>query len=327
MEPDLYAKFRQLIDLPHGIILVTGPTGSGKSTTLYSALLEIRSPELKIITTEDPVEYQLEGINQIQVHPKIGLTFANSLRSILRHDPDIIFVGEIRDLETAENAIQASLTGHLVFSTLHTNDAAGAYTRLADMGVEPFLVSSTVEGVMAQRLVRQLCPALQATLPAQTRGIARRFPNRRIEGGRRDLPADGVPGLPQRGLQGTFGDLRTAGHHRNHPPAGARTQEHLEHQAGGHPRGDAHASPGWLGESIDRADQRRGSGQGHQGQRPQIGTVKAIPLAAPAEGNLAAKTGGIAASLPGRCWRPVLLSLASLRQPERDLKESMKATS
>jgi type II secretion system protein E len=159
MEPDLYAKFRQLIDLPHGIILVTGPTGSGKSTTLYSALLEIRSPELKIITTEDPVEYQLEGINQIQVHPKIGLTFANSLRSILRHDPDIIFVGEIRDLETAENAIQASLTGHLVFSTLHTNDAAGAYTRLADMGVEPFLVSSTVEGVMAQRLVRQLCPA------------------------------------------------------------------------------------------------------------------------------------------------------------------------
>ena len=159
MEDDLYQTFRELIQLPHGIILVTGPTGSGKSTTLYSALLEIRSNETKIITTEDPVEYQLEGINQIQVHPKIGLTFAHSLRSILRHDPDIILVGEIRDLETAENAIQASLTGHLVFSTLHTNDAAGAYTRLSDMGVEPFLVSSTVEAVMAQRLVRTLCPS------------------------------------------------------------------------------------------------------------------------------------------------------------------------
>ena len=158
MEPDLYATFQELIRLPHGIILVTGPTGSGKSTTLYSALLEIKNDETKIITTEDPVEYQLDGINQIQVHPKIGLTFGNSLRSILRHDPDIILVGEIRDLETAENAIQASLTGHLVFSTLHTNDAAGAYTRLVDMGLEPFLVSSTVEAVMAQRLVRTLCP-------------------------------------------------------------------------------------------------------------------------------------------------------------------------
>jgi type II secretion system protein E len=158
MSDELYRTFQELIRLPHGIVLVTGPTGSGKSTTLYSSLLEIRSGETKIITTEDPVEYQLEGINQIQVHPKIGLTFANTLRSILRHDPDIVLVGEIRDLETAENAIQASLTGHLVFSTLHTNDAAGAYMRLTDMGVEPFLVSSTVEAVMAQRLVRTLCP-------------------------------------------------------------------------------------------------------------------------------------------------------------------------
>lgn len=157
MEEDLYRTFRELIDLPHGIVLVTGPTGSGKTTTLYSALLEIRSDDTKIITTEDPVEYQLDGINQIQVHTKIGLTFGASLRSILRHDPDIVLVGEIRDQETAENAIQASLTGHLVFSTLHTNDAAGAYTRMIDMGVEPFLVASTVEGVMAQRLVRKLC--------------------------------------------------------------------------------------------------------------------------------------------------------------------------
>ncbi len=157
MDERIYQKFRELIQLPHGIILVTGPTGSGKSTTLYSSLLEIKSEDVKIITTEDPVEYQLEGINQIQVHPKIGLTFAASLRSILRHDPDVVLVGEIRDLETAENAIQASLTGHLVFSTLHTNDASGAYTRLVDMGVEPFLVASTVEAVMAQRLVRRLC--------------------------------------------------------------------------------------------------------------------------------------------------------------------------
>ena len=163
----LRACSSELIRLPHGIILVTGPTGSGKTTTLYSALLEIKSDETKIITTEDPVEYQLEGINQIQVHPKIGLTFGHSLRSILRHDPDIILVGEIRDLETAENAIQASLTGHLVFSTLHTNDAAGAYTRLVDMGVEPFLVSSTVEAVMAQRLVRTLCPHCKRALPAR----------------------------------------------------------------------------------------------------------------------------------------------------------------
>ena len=157
MDEDIYEKFLELIRLPHGIVLVTGPTGSGKTTTLYSALAEIKDEATKIITTEDPVEYQLAGINQIQVHHKIGLTFAASLRAILRHDPDVVLVGEIRDLETAENAVQASLTGHLVFSTLHTNDAAGAYMRLVDMGVEPFLVASTVEGVMAQRLVRTLC--------------------------------------------------------------------------------------------------------------------------------------------------------------------------
>ena len=157
MAATMREKFDRMIRLPHGIILVTGPTGSGKTTTLYSALLDIKSEDTKIITTEDPVEYQLEGINQIQVHPKIGLTFAASLRSILRHDPDVVLVGEIRDHETAENAIQASLTGHLLFSTLHTNDAPSAYTRLVDMGIEPFLVASTIEAVMAQRLVRRLC--------------------------------------------------------------------------------------------------------------------------------------------------------------------------
>jgi general secretion pathway protein E/type IV pilus assembly protein PilB len=157
MLPDHYKLFRQLIDRPHGIILVTGPTGSGKSTTLYSALNEIKDDSTKIITVEDPVEYQQPAISQIQIHPKIGLTFGHCLRSILRHDPDVILIGEMRDLETAEAAIQASLTGHMVFSTLHTNDAPSAFTRLVDMGIEPFLVSSTVEGVMAQRLVRTIC--------------------------------------------------------------------------------------------------------------------------------------------------------------------------
>ncbi len=157
MDDDIYQTFGKLIKQPHGIILVTGPTGSGKTTTLYSALNEIKDEATKIITTEDPIEYQLDGINQIQVHAKVGLTFAASLRAILRHDPDIVLVGEIRDFETAENAIQASLTGHLVFSTLHTNDASSAFTRMIDMGVEPFLVSTTVEGIMAQRLVRRLC--------------------------------------------------------------------------------------------------------------------------------------------------------------------------
>ncbi len=176
MNRELHEQFGELIRMPHGIILVTGPTGSGKSTTLYSSLLEIKSDETKIITTEDPVEYQLAGINQIQVHSKIGLTFANTLRSILRHDPDVILIGEIRDLETAENAIQASLTGHLVFSTLHTNDAAGAYTRLVDMGVEPFLVSSTVEAVMAQRLIRRLCGKCREAYRPERGDLPRDFP-------------------------------------------------------------------------------------------------------------------------------------------------------
>jgi len=158
MQGDTYERFLELINRPHGILLVTGPTGSGKTTSLYAALSEIVSPELKILTIEDPIEYYLEGINQVQVLPKIGLTFARALRSFLRHDPDVILVGEIRDKETAEVAINASLTGHLVFSTLHTNDAVSATTRLLDMGIEPFLISSSVEAVMAQRLVRTICP-------------------------------------------------------------------------------------------------------------------------------------------------------------------------
>ena len=149
--------FRRVLQMPHGIILVTGPTGSGKTSTLYTALHEINDAVRKIITIEDPVEYQLKGVNQIQVSEKAGLTFARGLRSILRHDPDVILIGEIRDQETAQIAVQASLTGHLVFSTLHTNDAPGALTRLVDMGVEPYLVASSLEAVLAQRLVRVLC--------------------------------------------------------------------------------------------------------------------------------------------------------------------------
>ncbi len=158
MAEDTYSIFEEVIQRPHGICLVTGPTGSGKTTTLYAALQEIVSGRIKVLTVEDPVEYHLDGVNQIQVQPKIGFTFAKGLRAILRHDPDVVMIGEIRDTETAEAAIQASLTGHLVFSTLHTNDACSAATRLLDMGIEPFLVTSTVEAAMAQRLVRTICP-------------------------------------------------------------------------------------------------------------------------------------------------------------------------
>ncbi len=158
-------KFQSLISMPYGMLLVSGPTGSGKTTTLYAALNTINSPDRKIVTVEDPVEYQLEGITQVQVLPKIGLTFANCLRSFLRHDPDIILVGEIRDVETAEIAVQAALTGHMVFSTLHTNDAAGAITRLEDMGIERFMIVSSLVAVLAQRLVRRVCSHCSEEIP------------------------------------------------------------------------------------------------------------------------------------------------------------------
>ena len=157
-DADIAAAIRGLLEQPHGILLVTGPTGSGKTTTLYAGLLELNTRDKKILTIEDPVEYQLKGINQVQVKPQIGLTFAGALRNFLRQDPDIMMVGEIRDLETAQVAVQAALTGHLILSTLHTNDAASAVTRLLDMGVEDYLLTSTINGIVAQRLVRVLCP-------------------------------------------------------------------------------------------------------------------------------------------------------------------------
>jgi len=158
MDAETFGRFHGLIERPHGILLVTGPTGSGKTTTLYAALNAIVGPDIKVLTVEDPVEYHLQGVNQIPVDHRVGMTFERALRAILRHDPDVVMIGEIRDLETARAAIQASLTGHLVLSTLHSNDAASAPTRLIDMGVEPYLVSSTLLGSMAQRLVRKICP-------------------------------------------------------------------------------------------------------------------------------------------------------------------------
>lgn len=176
MDQEIYEDFAKLIDMPHGIILVTGPTGSGKSTTLYSALNEIKDEETKIITVEDPVEYQMGGISQIQVNHKVGLDFAAGLRAILRHDPDVVLVGEIRDFETGQIAIQAAMTGHLVFSTLHTNDAPSAFSRMVDMGIEPYLVASTVMGIMAQRLVRRICEGCKQEVAVHPMDLPPDFP-------------------------------------------------------------------------------------------------------------------------------------------------------
>jgi len=172
MEESIQVRFDQLIHAPHGIVLVTGPTGSGKTTTLYSGLVRLNRQQLNILTVEDPIEYDLEGVGQTQVNSKIGLTFANGLRSILRQDPDVVLVGEIRDMETAEIAVQASLTGHLVLSTLHTNTAIGAVTRLVDMGIEPFLISSSILGVLSQRLVRCLCENCKQTYTPSAQEVA-----------------------------------------------------------------------------------------------------------------------------------------------------------
>src|SRR5438552_5956030 len=165
LDAERAALLNRLVEKPHGLFLTTGPTGSGKTTTLYSILSGIYAPEKKILTIEDPVEYELAGVAQIPVRPSRAFTFANGLRSILRQDPDVIMVGEIRDSETAEIAIRAALTGHQVFSTLHTNDSCGALTRLLDMGVEAFLISSSLDGVLAQRLVRRVCPDCRGSWP------------------------------------------------------------------------------------------------------------------------------------------------------------------
>jgi general secretion pathway protein E len=204
--PEPLARFHEMILKPHGMILVTGPTGSGKTTTLYGALQKINDPGKKIITIEDPVEYQLGGVNQIHVKPQIGLTFANGLRSIVRQDPDVIMVGEIRDAETAEIAVQAALTGHLVFSTLHTNDAAGAISRLLEMNVQDYLLSSSLLGVLAQRLVRRLCPGCRKEVPfAGVEGLTEDAPVRNGEALRTVWEAVGCNACSGTGYLGRVG--------------------------------------------------------------------------------------------------------------------------
>ena len=195
----------RLIRTPHGIILVTGPTGSGKTTTLYAALNTINNPDINIITIEDPVEYQIEGIGQIQVNPKIGLNFANGLRSIVRQDPDVILVGEIRDMETAEISIQSALTGHLVFSTLHTNDAASAVTRLIDMGIEPFLVSSSVMAILAQRLVRVVCDDCKEAYAPHEESLESIDITPEMAAGRKIYRGKGCPSCLNTGYRGRTG--------------------------------------------------------------------------------------------------------------------------
>ncbi len=210
LTPTERAQITRVLDYPHGIILVTGPTGSGKSTSLNAFLRQLNSSDLRIVTIEDPIEYEVPGANQMQMHAEIGLTFASALRHVLRQDPDIIMVGEIRDLETAEIAIRASLTGHLVFSTLHTNDAPGALTRLTDMGVEPFLVASAVELVIAQRLVRRLCPACARPQPCdphelQTTLASLQVPPAEAEGVHELMTPVGCRSCRQTGFRGRIG--------------------------------------------------------------------------------------------------------------------------
>ncbi|WP_298424119.1 GspE/PulE family protein [Rhodoblastus sp.] len=210
-EPETIAALRDAMRLPNGIVLVTGPTGSGKTTTLYTALRELARPDVKLFTVEDPVEYQLAGINQVQVQPAIGLDFPSTLRAILRQDPDIVMIGEIRDAETARIAIQASLTGHLVFSTLHTNSAASSITRLIDMGVENYLIASTVKAVLAQRLVRRLCPACAEPLAVREEWRARLTQEMRASGPDRLMQPKGCPHCRALGYSGrsTIAELLT----------------------------------------------------------------------------------------------------------------------
>jgi type II secretory ATPase GspE/PulE/Tfp pilus assembly ATPase PilB-like protein len=205
MNEQCYEGFNKCLHKAHGIVLVTGPTSSGKTTTLYAALSKIYSPSFKIITIEDPVEYQLEGIIQMPVNRKRGLTFATGLRHILRQDPDIIMVGEIRDKETADIAIRAALTGHLVFSTLHTNDAPGAVTRLIDMGVEPFLLASSLEAVLAQRLVRKVCPYCKKAYEPDENLLKSLSNSVSIKPGTRLYAGDGCSECMQTGMRGREG--------------------------------------------------------------------------------------------------------------------------
>ena len=266
--------FRRVLQLPHGIILVTGPTGSGKTSTLYTALNEINDAVRKIITIEDPVEYQLKGVNQIQVSEKAGLTFARGLRSILRHDPDVILIGEIRDQETAQIAVQASLTGHLVFSTLHTNDAPGAVTRLVDMGVEPYLVASSLEAVLAQRLVRVLCPhCKQADNSPTAQALKEQARHSRQN---HDLPFRRLPRMPQHRIFRPARDFRMDGQRQRNPAArlekrlvrpDSRRRAPRRHENAGRRRLAAGAHGHHDGRGSFERDHRQGGGAARRSGR------------------------------------------------------------
>ena len=256
------ARLSQALHLPNGIVLVTGPTGSGKTTTLYTGLLSLNSVTRKVVTVEDPIEYQLRGINQIQVKPQIGLTFASLLRSILRQDPDVIMVGEIRDLETAQIAVQAALTGHLVLSTLHTNSAAASITRLRDMGLEDYLITAVLRGVLAQRLLRRLCPDCRRPAEAAPELIARFGLVAPAADGPVTLwHAVGCPALPRHRLSRPPGDRRVPGAERRDRPPGVRPRRPRRDRARRGRRRHDDDVPGRAGGGAGRHHHDRGSGR------------------------------------------------------------------
>ena len=260
MEQDILAEFRELIAKPNGIILVTGPTGAGKTTTLYSALNELNVISEKIITTEDPVEYDIDGLIQVPINHEIGLTFAAALRSILRQDPDKILVGEIRDLETAQIAVQASLTGHIVFSTLHTNDAPSSITRLRDMGLEPFLITATLEGVLAQRLVRKICVDCRTEFEPSAEMLMELNLRPEDVRGKQFYLRPRLRPLQQQRLQGPPGHLRAARHQRRHPRPDYVGR--LDGRAAGRVPPSRNAAPARVGPAghLQRHHHHRGGG-------------------------------------------------------------------
>ena len=245
-----YKRFQNIIKRPNGIFLVTGPTGSGKTTTLYAALNELNRPDRKIITAEDPVEYYLPGINQCEVKHNIGLDFARIIRAMLRQAPNIILVGEIRDHETAEIAVQASLTGHLVFSTLHTNDAPSAITRLQDIGVPPFLVASSVIAIMAQRLVRVVCPKCkEPDKPPAAEIKAAGLTPQQVASTPPSCAAGAAPHCNHTGYRGRKGIYRNAAHEQRHPRNDLQPRAGPDHSPAGPPAGHADSAGRWCHQS------------------------------------------------------------------------------
>ena len=253
-----YEAYKTSYTKPYGMILVTGPTGSGKSTTLYTTLKTVARPEINVITVEDPVEYRMDGINQVQVNPKAGLTFASALRSILRSDPDVVLIGEIRDHETAQIAVEASLTGHLVLSTLHTNDAPSAITRLTEMGIEPFLVGSAMDCVVAQRLARRLCDRCKQPVEhdaGEARRAALRVRPRQAAAGA--VPAGRLHRLLTDGLPGAHGSARGHDGHGGDRAPGRRPGLKRRNRPRGAGTGDVDIARRWLGEGQDGPDINR----------------------------------------------------------------------